>query len=99
MTKELVFGNTRTFVGARHALIAPDSHVPSVLPGVENATTVVLISPTMGAGFTQFLVTFNQGGRVFFPADDNERFAFILNGELKLKAAGESCDLVRGGYG
>jgi (S)-ureidoglycine aminohydrolase len=51
MTKELVFGNTRTFVGVRHALIAPDSHVPSV----ENATTVVLISPAMGAGFPNFL--------------------------------------------
>ena len=56
MTKELVLGNTRTSLGLRHALIGPDSHVPSVLPGIENATTVILISPALGAGFTQFLV-------------------------------------------
>jgi (S)-ureidoglycine aminohydrolase len=98
MRKELVFGETRTFVGARHALIGPDSHVPSVLHGVENATTVVLISPAMGAGFTQFVVTFNQGGRVFFPADDNERFMFILNGEIELMTSGESCNLAGGNY-
>ena len=98
MTKELVFGNTRTYVGFRHALIAPDSHVPSVLPGVENATTVILISSAMGAGFAQFLVTFNKAGRVFFPADDNERFLFILNGQLELKASSKSREVVAGGY-
>lgn len=98
MTKELVFGNTRTFVGARHALIAPDGHVPSVLPGVENATTVILISPAMGAAFGQFLVTFNQGGRVFFPVDDNERFLFVLNGKLEVKTSNQSHQLGEGGY-
>jgi (S)-ureidoglycine aminohydrolase len=66
MAKELVFGNTRTSVGARHALIAPDGQVPSVLPGIENATSAILISPAMGAAFAQFLVTFNQGGRAPF---------------------------------
>jgi hypothetical protein len=34
MMKELVFGNTQTSMGARHALIAPDGHVSSVLPGI-----------------------------------------------------------------
>jgi (S)-ureidoglycine aminohydrolase len=96
MTKELVFGNTRTFVGARHALIAPDGHVPSVLPGVENATTIVLISPAMGAAFTQLLLTFNQGGGGLFPADENERFVFILSGKLRI--SGQSRELVAGSY-
>jgi hypothetical protein len=43
MMKELVFGNTQTSMGARHALIAPDGHVSSVLPGIENATSGILI--------------------------------------------------------
>ena len=30
MSNLSVFGDTRTHVGARHALIAPDGHVPSV---------------------------------------------------------------------
>jgi (S)-ureidoglycine aminohydrolase len=98
MARELVFGNTRTALGARHALIAPDSHVPSVLPGIENATAVILISSAMGAGFAQFLVTFHKGGRVVFPADDNERFLFILKGGLEVTSSGESHELIAGGY-
>jgi (S)-ureidoglycine aminohydrolase len=98
MTKELVFGNTRTSVGLRHALIASDGHVPSVLPGVENATTVILISPGIGAGFTQFLVTFDRGGHLLFPADDHERFLFALNGELEVRTSSESRELGEGSY-
>jgi (S)-ureidoglycine aminohydrolase len=90
--REMVFGQTRTVVGLRHALIAPDGHVPSVLPGVENATAVVLISPAIGAAFTQSLITFNIGGQALLPADDHERFVFIVSGEL---AAGSPDRLYR----
>jgi (S)-ureidoglycine aminohydrolase len=96
--KELVFGNTRTSVGARHALIAPDSHVSSMLPGIENATSAILISPAMGAGFAQFLVTFNQGGSAFFPADVYERFVFVVSGELQLNVTAVTGELGKGGY-
>jgi (S)-ureidoglycine aminohydrolase len=34
-----IFGQTRTTVAHRHALIAPDGHVPSTFPGWKNATT------------------------------------------------------------
>ncbi|HXL27605.1 MAG TPA: (S)-ureidoglycine aminohydrolase [Chthoniobacterales bacterium] len=98
MANEMVFGNTRTSVGARHALIAPDGHVPSTVPGIENAMTVILISPAMGAGFTQFLVTFNQAGRAFFPADDNERFVFVVCGQLELNVDAHAGELGKGGY-
>jgi (S)-ureidoglycine aminohydrolase len=98
MTKAMVFGDTRTSVAARHALIAPDAHVPSVLPGVENATTVILISSAIGAGFTQFLITFDQGGGAFLPADDHERFIFVVGGRLELNAAADAVELGKGGY-
>jgi (S)-ureidoglycine aminohydrolase len=98
MANELVFGNTRTSVGARHALIAPDSHVPSTVPGIESATTIILISPAMGAGFTQFLVMFNQAGHASFPADDNERFGFVVCGQLKLNVGAQATELGEGGY-
>jgi (S)-ureidoglycine aminohydrolase len=98
MMKELVFGNTRTSVGARHALIAPDGQVPSVLPGIENATSAILISPAMGAGFAQFLVTFNQGGRAVFPADANEHFVFVVSGQLRLNATAAAGELGKGAY-
>jgi (S)-ureidoglycine aminohydrolase len=98
MAKELIFGTTRTIVGLRHALIGPDGHVPRVLPGVGNATTVILISPAMGAAFTQFLVTFDTGGGVFFRADDFERFVFVLNGELEGGVPGQLQSLSAGSY-
>ena len=56
------YGQTRTRVAARHALIAPDGHVKSVVPGITGAATIILINPTMGARFAQLLVTFETGG-------------------------------------
>jgi (S)-ureidoglycine aminohydrolase len=38
------FGQTRTRIAARHALIAPDGHVKSNVPGITGAATVILIS-------------------------------------------------------
>ena len=52
------FGQSRTIVSARHALIAPDGHVPSTFPGWANATAFVMLSPGIGADLTQMLVTF-----------------------------------------
>ena len=50
-----VFGSTRSRVCRDHALIAADSFVRSTLPGWEKAESVVLISPQLGARFTQYL--------------------------------------------
>jgi (S)-ureidoglycine aminohydrolase len=96
--KEMVFGQTRTVIGLRHALIAPDGHVPSVLPGVENAVAVVLISPGIGAAFTQSLITFNIGGQALLPADDHERFVFIVSGELTGGLPDQLCHLASGSH-
>jgi (S)-ureidoglycine aminohydrolase len=52
-----LFGQTRTAVTARHALIAYDGHIPSQFPGWENVAAFVIISPTMGAQFSQILIT------------------------------------------
>ena len=65
-TTPLVFGDSRTHIAMRHALIAPDGHVPSSLPGVDRATTVVLISRELGARFTQVLLTFETDGSAAF---------------------------------
>ena len=54
-------GNTRTSVRRDHAMIAPDSHVRSPLPGWDGTEGVVLISPHMGARFTQYLAYLKDG--------------------------------------
>ena len=47
-------GLTRNVVRRNYALITPDGHVPSVLPGWTNCTPCVLISSAMGARLAQY---------------------------------------------
>src|SRR5216683_2335217 len=58
-----LFGITRTVIKQRYALLAPDSFVPSFLPGWEKAVCNVLISPAMGARFSQVLATLESEGQ------------------------------------
>lgn len=76
----LPFGQTRTRVAARHALIAPDGHVRSNVPGITGATTVILIDEAMGARFAQWLVTFEAGGRAEFGAGEVEAAGYFETG-------------------
>jgi (S)-ureidoglycine aminohydrolase len=74
------FGQTRTRIATRHALIAPDGHVKSNVPGIVGAATTVLISEAMGAKFTQLLVTFGAGGSATFPASEIETVGYLETG-------------------
>ena len=90
---------TRSVVKARHALIAPDGHVPSAFPGWSGVTAHVLISPAMGAGFSQFLLKFEQpDGRVEFPADGHEHVIYVESGPVNADWAGGSACLAAGGF-
>ncbi len=76
----LPFGQTRTRVAARHALIAPDGHVKSNVPGITGAATVILINEPMGARFAQLLVTFEAGGKAEQPANGIETAGYFETG-------------------
>jgi (S)-ureidoglycine aminohydrolase len=94
-----IFGQTRTTVANRHALIAPDGHVPSTFPGWKNATAFVLISPAMGADLSQLRITFDlAGGSAVFPADDHEHVIYVEAGECEIELADKSISLTHGGY-
>src|ERR1700730_13065624 len=97
-TTPLVVGDSRPHVGRRHALIAPDGHVPSSLPGVENATAVVLISAEMGARFTQLLLSFETNGNAIFPSNETEAFAYVVRGSVRAEIPGNTYTLDKGGY-
>lgn len=75
-----LFGHTRARVAARHALLTPNNHVASSLPGFTDATAVVLISPVMGARFAQTQITFQKGGAANLPANDIETFGYFMSG-------------------
>jgi (S)-ureidoglycine aminohydrolase len=76
------FGTTRSRVTRSHALIAPDSFVPSDLPGWERTRGVILISPQMGARFSQYLADMEEGGTAGQPPPGVERVIYVLEGEV-----------------
>ncbi len=97
-TMEL-FGTTRTTVRARHALIAEDGHVPGAFPGWRGATAFVMISPAMGAGFSQILITFDAaGGIARFGADGHGHALYVERGNLEARWDGESAEFSAGGF-
>jgi (S)-ureidoglycine aminohydrolase len=94
----LPIGQTRTRIAPRHALIAPDGHVKSHVPGIAGAATVLLISEAMGAKFVQLLVTFEAGGSAGFPANENETVGFFESGGGIVQIGREKERVAAGGY-
>jgi (S)-ureidoglycine aminohydrolase len=82
------YGTTRTRVAARHALIAPDGHVKSNVPGITGAETVILINEAMGAGFAQVMVTFERGGRARVAEEGTDTFGYFMNGSATVTVGG-----------
>jgi (S)-ureidoglycine aminohydrolase len=93
-----LIGSTRSRVRPDHALIAPDSFVTSQLPGWEQTDTVVLISPHMGARFTQYLAMMNAGAAAEPANAGVERVVFVLDGEVALHTANKEHLLTTGGF-
>jgi (S)-ureidoglycine aminohydrolase len=92
------FGITRTRIAPRHALIAPDGHVKSSVPGISGATVVTLINEAMGAKFAQLLVTFESGGSISMPASELETCGYFETGAGNLTVGGQKKRCVTGGY-
>lgn len=98
-TMSLPFGQTRTRIATRHALIAPDGHVKSNVPGITGTATVVLISEAIGAKFAQLLVTFEAGGAAAFPANGIETVGYFETGGAVVAIGGSAKERVAaGGY-
>ncbi|HEY6168675.1 MAG TPA: (S)-ureidoglycine aminohydrolase [Verrucomicrobiae bacterium] len=73
-------GLTRNVLRRNYALITPDGHVPSVLPGWTKCTPHVLISSAMGARLVQLLVNLENGGRGHGETDSDEWFFYVVSG-------------------
>lgn len=93
-----LFGETRTVVAARHALIAEDGHVPSVVPGLTSATAWILISPPLSRSFSQTLVKFATGGRFEIAADGIETALYVQSGTCRVALGGRNGSLAPGGF-
>lgn len=93
-----LFGHTRARVTGRHALITPDNHVNSSVPGITGATVAVLINEALGAKFAQMLVTFGKEGHAAFRQAEVQTFGYVMSGELTVALAGRRKKLGPGGY-
>ena len=91
-------GHTRTRVTQNHAFIAPDGHVETFLPGWKDTQATLLISPQMGARFTQYLAQLQPGGEGTPPLPGVERFVFVLSGKLEITTETETFALESSGY-
>ena len=93
-----LFGITRSVIGRDHALFAPESFVPALLPGWEGTQGVILISPRLGAAFTQYLVFLEPDGAANAMRSHSERFLYVLEGEALLDVNNRLSILGIGGY-
>lgn len=71
---------TRSVVKRNHALICPDGHVNSVVPGWTNCTVHVLINEQMGAGLCQTLITLNPESIVSGKTAASQIFFYVIEG-------------------
>ena len=91
-------GFTRTVVKPRYALLTPDGFVPSRLPGWENVTAIVNISPAMGARFSQLQISFGKKGEGKGSTGGLEYFVYVLEGGCKGRISGKSANFSAGAF-
>jgi len=87
-------GLTRTIVKSSYALIAPDGYVGSALPGWSKCKAIVLISATLGARFSQYLLTLDADGRGEGETAGDSWFFFVVAGSATINGAA----LTQGGF-
>lgn len=93
-----LFGSTRNVVKQRYALLTPSGFVPSYLPGWQKSVCNVLISPAMGAGFSQVLVTMEIEGQCQGNTGLNQYFIYVLEGAASIMLDEKRHRLDEGSY-
>lgn len=77
-------GHSRTVLKARYALLTPGGFAPSRLPGWEKAVCNILISPALGAQFSQLLVTLEHDGQCLGNTGGNQYFIYVIEGNASI---------------
>jgi (S)-ureidoglycine aminohydrolase len=79
-----LLGFTRSVLKERYALLTPGGFVPSYLPGWEKAVCHVLISPALGARFSQLLITLEHDGQCLGNTGANQYLIYLLEGAASI---------------
>ena len=83
------YGSTRTFVGARHALLTSDGLVSAPPPGWRCPAFYTMISPAMGARFCQYHADLGADGTGEGHTGGREWVLYVLAGGLTLSTGGK----------
>ena len=75
-----LFGTTRSVIQPRYALQAGDAALATRLPSWERATCQVMISPGLGARFSQIIMTLERDGQCLGNTANNQYFIYFLEG-------------------
>jgi (S)-ureidoglycine aminohydrolase len=89
-------GATRSSLKHDHLLQTPDTFIRTPLPGAAGVDFIVHVAPQLGARFTQMTAEFAVEGTLG-PAP-GQRFLYLIEGELELKAGGKKHVLAPGGF-
>ena len=89
-------GSTRSSSKADHLLQTPDTFIRCPLPGADGVEFIIHAAPQLGARFTQMTAEFVAGGAL--PPTSTQRFVYVLDGKLEVKADGKKHILKPGGY-
>ncbi|MEO9340749.1 (S)-ureidoglycine aminohydrolase [Mesorhizobium sp. SB112] len=86
-------GQSRTSIQPRHALLTPESYERVMLPGMEGAELIYLISPVMGARLTMYLIDASKDVELPAVRPKHRRFALLLGGSAKLSSDHQDLEL------
>jgi (S)-ureidoglycine aminohydrolase len=89
-------GLTRSSLKPDHLLQTPNTFVRTPLPGAVGVEFIVHVGPQLGARFTQMTAEFTVEGTLGPVLA--QRFLYLLEGELELKAGGQTHTLAPGGF-
>lgn len=93
-----LFASPRCAVRHRYALLTPSSLVPSALPGWENALCHVVVSPALGARFSQLLITLQNDGLGKGNTGRNQYLLYLLEGDASILVEDRRHRLETGSY-
>jgi (S)-ureidoglycine aminohydrolase len=94
-----ISATTRSVVKRTHALITPDGHINSIVPGWTGCTVNVIINEQMGARFCQTIATFNQpDGAISGRTVQSQFFLYVVNGQISASAGNQAKDLAAGQF-
>jgi (S)-ureidoglycine aminohydrolase len=89
-------GSTRSSAKANYLLQTPDTFIRCPLPGADGVEYIIHAAPQLGTRFTQMTAEFAAGGSL--GSTSFERFLYVLDGKLELKAGGKKHSLAPGKF-